>query len=116
MKMAFIYVLILLGGSAFLGMVKIMYDMNGHMAHMTDRVVLMSSQVKRMGDQMEKLTEQVSGIRGSVEHMGPLAEDIHAIREDVGTMTGVIHRGGEQIERLNPMDMMQQMLGPEQKR
>jgi hypothetical protein len=31
-------------------------------------------------------------------------------------MTNVIHRGGEQIERLNPMEMMQQMISPGQQR
>jgi hypothetical protein len=29
-------------------------------------------------------------------------------------MAGVLHKGGEQIERLNPMQMMEQMVVPGQ--
>ena len=116
MKKTVIYILVLLGGTAFLGMVKLMYDMSGHMARMTDQVALMSTDMGRMREQMETLVEQVSGIRDSVRHMEPLAEDVHGMRENVGTMTGVIHRGGKQIERLNPAEMMQQMMTPGQRR
>jgi hypothetical protein len=111
-----IYVLVLVGGTAFLGMVKLMYDMTGHMARMTDQVSLMATDMGRMREQMETLAEQVSGIRDSVQHVEPLAEDVHGIRENVGTMTDVIRRGGKQIERLNPMEMMQQMMVPDQRR
>jgi archaellum component FlaC len=116
MRKTVIYTLVLVGGTAFLGMVKLMYDMTGHMARMTDHVALMSTDMGRMRDQMETLVEQVSGIRESVQHMKPLAEDVHGMRENVGTMTGVIHRGGEQIERLNPAGVMQQMMTPDQRR
>jgi hypothetical protein len=47
--------------------------------------------------------------------MAPLAEDVHALRESVGSMAGVIHRGSEQIERLNPMDMLQQVMPPQRR-
>jgi hypothetical protein len=115
-KKTVVYALALLGGAAFLGMVKLMYDMTGHMARMTDQVALMSTDMGRMREQMETLAEQVSGIRDSVQHVEPLAEDVHGIRENVGTMTDVIRRGGKQIERLNPMEMMQQMMVPDQRR
>ena len=112
MQKTAIYVLVLLGGAAFLGMVKLMYDMNGHMARMTDHVAVMSTDMGRMRGQMGTLVEQVAGIQASVEHMVPMAEDVKGLRESVGSMAGVIHRSGEQIERLNPMEMMQQMMGP----
>ncbi len=110
------YILVLVGGAAFLAMVKLMYDMTGHMARMTDQVSVMSTDMGRMSRQMETLVEQVSGIQTSVQHMASLAEDVHGIRENVGTMTGVLHRGGEQIERMNPMEMMQQLMAPGQRR
>jgi len=116
MRKTVIYILVLLGGTAFMGMVKLMYDMTGHMARMTDQVALMSADMGRMRGQMETLVQQVSGIRESVQYMGPLAEDVHEMRKNLGTMTGVIHRGGEQIERLNPMELMQQMIPPGQQR
>ena len=115
MRKTVIYILVLVGGTAFLGMVKLMHDMSGHMARVTDQVTLMSTDMGRMREQMETLVEEVSGIGDSVQHMGPLAEDVRGMRENVGTMTGVIHRGGEQIERLNPMELMQQMMPPGQR-
>ena len=116
MRKTVIYILVLVGGTAFLGMVKLMYDMTGHMARMTDQVALMSTDMGRMREQMGTLVNQVSGIRDSVQNMKPLADDVHGIRENVGAMTDVIHSGGEQIERLNPMEMMQKMMAPDQGR
>lgn len=116
MHKSVIYILALLGGAAFLGMVKLMYDMTGHMARMTDQVAVMSTDMGRMREQMGTLTEQVAGIQASVQHMVPMAEDVKGLRESVASMAGVIHRSGEQIERLNPMDMMQQMMRPGERR
>lgn len=116
MPKTIIYVALLVGGAAFLGMLKLMYDMTGHMARMTDQVAVMSTDMGRMSVQMATLVEQVSGIQTSVQHMGPLAEDVQGLRESVGTMAGVLHRSGEQIERLNPMEMLQQMVPPAQRR
>ena len=56
---------------------------------------------------MGTITEQVTGIRESVPSMLPLAADVQGIRERVPAMAGVLHKGGEQIERLNPMQMME---------
>jgi hypothetical protein len=36
------------------------------------------------------------------------------MRENVAAMAGIIHKGGEQIERLNPMQMMEQIITPGQ--
>jgi methyl-accepting chemotaxis protein len=115
MQKTLLYAAILLGAAAFLGMLKLMNDMTAHMARMTDQVAVMSRDLGRMQAQMETLVEEVSGIQASVGHMAPLAEDVHALRESVGSMAGVIHRGSEQIERLNPMDMLQQVMPPQRR-
>lgn len=114
MQRAHIYLMAILGGGAFLFMVKLMYDMTGHMARMTDQVTVMSTDMGLMRSYMETLVEQVAGIETSVRNMEPLAADVHGIRENVGKMTGIIHKGGEQMERLNPMQMMEQMMSPGQ--
>ena len=44
-----LYIALLLGGAAFLGMLKLMYDMTGHMARMTDQVAVMSTGMEQMG-------------------------------------------------------------------
>lgn len=116
MQRAFVSVLAILGGVAFLGMLKLMNDMTGHMARMTDQVAVMSADMGRMQANMETLVEQVAAIAASVGHMPGLADDVHGIRESVGGMASVINKGSEQIERLNPMEMMQQMLPSGQRR
>ena len=116
MHRALVYLMAILGGGAFLFMVKLMYDMTGHMAQMNDHVAVMSTDMGQMRSQMETLVEQVTGIEASVRNMKPLAADVHGIRESVGEMTGVLHKGGEQMERLNPMQMMEQMMAPGQQR
>lgn len=105
----------LIGGAAFVFMVKLMYDMTGHMARMTDQVTLMSADLGRMRGQMETLVTQVGGIEQAVAHMPALAADVRGMREQIGTMAGVVQSTGEQIERINPMDMMQQIV-PGQRR
>jgi hypothetical protein len=104
-----LYLFAVLGGAAFLFMVKLMYDMTGHMARMTDQVAAMSADLGRMRGQMETLTADVSGMRGSV---AGLSEDVEGIRAGVETMAGVVRTSGEQIKRLNPMEMLQQILPP----
>jgi len=114
MQRPLIYAVALLGGAAFLFMVKLMHDMTGHMARMTEQVTTMSSDMGQMRSQMGTLVEQVTGIRESVRYMLPLAADVQGMRENVAAMAGIIHKGGEQIERLNPMQMMEQMIPPGQ--
>lgn len=78
-----VYVLAMLAGAAFLFLVKLMYDMSVQMARMTEQVTVMTGQ------------------------MGKLVEDVHGMREGVDRMSGVIQRGGQQLQQLNPMEMMQ---------
>jgi hypothetical protein len=83
---------------------------------MTDQVAVMTAEVGRMSTHMGTLVEQVAGIQHSVQHMAALAEDVHGLRESVGAMAGIVRRGGEQIEQLNPAQMLQQMMDPQQRR
>jgi hypothetical protein len=112
MQRAILYLGAAVGGAAFLFMVKLMYEMTGHMARMTEQVALMSTDMTQLRAQMGTMTEQVTGIRESVRSMLPLAADVQGIRESVAALAGVLHKGGEQIERLNPMQMMEQMIPP----
>jgi len=114
MQRPLIYAAAVIGGASFLLMVKLMHDMTGHMARMTEQVAVMSSDMGQMRSQMGTLVEQVTGIRESVRYMLPLAADVQGMRENVAAMAGIIHKGGEQIERLNPMQMMEQMIPPGQ--
>ena len=98
------------GGAAFLVLLKLMYDMTGHMERMTDEVAVMSADMGRMRAQMETLVAEVSGIRTSVGHMDALAADVHGIRGSVEAMAAVIRTGEEQIRSINPVEMMQQMV------
>lgn len=116
MQKTLVYVALLVGAAAFLGMLKLMYDMTGHMARMTDQVAVMSADLGRMNAQMGTLVEQVTGIKASVGHMPSLAEDVHGLRESVGTMAGAIQRGSQQVEKLNPMEMFRQVIPPAQRR
>jgi hypothetical protein len=83
MKDKITLVFALLGAAAFLFLVKQIYDMNGHMARMT---------------------EQVGGMRISVEAM---SADVKAMRESVDHMSLIMVRGSQKIEQLNPMEMME---------
>jgi hypothetical protein len=116
MQRSFIYLLAFVGGAAFLAMVILMYDMTRHMARMTDAVAVMSADLGRMRNQMDTLVNRVSGMEASVGHMPAMAEDVHGMRESMQAMAGVIHKSGEQIERVNPLEMMQQIIPQGQRR
>jgi hypothetical protein len=109
MQRTLLYLAAGLGGAAFLLMVKLMYDMTNHMGRMTDQVAAMSADLGRMRGQMETLTTDVAHMRESV---AMLSTDVAGIRTGVATMAGVVRTSGEQIKKLNPMDMMQQVLPP----
>ena len=78
-----LYLAAVLGMAAFLLLIKLMNDMTGHMARMTDQVTTMTG------------------------HMETLTGDVHGMRQSVDRMSVVLQRGSQQIEQLNPMDMMQ---------
>jgi len=114
MQRAIIYLGAIIAGAAFLFMVKLMNDMTGHMARMSDQVAVMTSDLGELRAEMKTMVEQVTGIRESVRYMLPLAADVQGMRQNVAAMAGVVHKGAEQIERLNPMQMMEQIVTPGQ--
>ena len=82
MKLRFIYMLAAVAGVSFLFLVKMMYDMNLHMEQMTIQITSMATNMQQM------------------------ANDVHGMREGVDRMSMAIQRGGQQMEKMNPMDMM----------
>jgi hypothetical protein len=116
MQRATLYLAAIVGGAAFLLMVKLMYDMTVNMALMTQHVGAMATELVRMRGQMGKLVRQVAGIEKSVGQVPTMAADVRGMRESIQEMAGVIDKGGRQIERLNPMEMMQQIVPPRQGR
>jgi hypothetical protein len=107
MQRILVYLMAGVAGAAFLLMVKLMYDMTEHMGRMTGQVAAMSADLGRMRGQMESLTADVAGMRQSV---AALSDDVGGIRSGVETMAGVVRTSGEQIQKLNPMDMLQQIM------
>lgn len=98
--------LVFLGGAlalgAFLLMVKLMHDMTAQMAVMTEQV--------------GRMAEQVAQMNGNVGAMGA---DVHGMRQSMERMSGIVQRGGqqlEQIEQLNPMEMMRGVIPGQQSR
>jgi hypothetical protein len=116
MQRATLYLAAVVGGAAFLFMVKLMYDMTVNMALMTQHVGAMATELVRMRGQMGTLVRQVAGIEKSVGQVSAMAADVRGMRESMQGMAGVIDKGGWQIERLNPMEMMQQVVPPRQGR
>ena len=116
MQRIFIYLAAIIGAAAFLGMLKLMHDMTGHMARMTDQVAAMSTDMGRMRGQMDQLVAEVTGIRASVSRMDALSEDVHGMRLSIDALAGVVQSSGEQIQRINPMGIMNQMTPPAQRR
>lgn len=96
--------------AAFLVLLKLMYDMTGHMSRMTDQVAAMSADMGRMRAQMQTMVTEVAGIRASVGHMDALATDVHGIRGSVEAMAEIVRTGEQQIRSLNPAEMLQQMV------
>jgi hypothetical protein len=95
-----------LGGAialgAFLFMVKLMHDMTAQMAAMTEQVARMAEQVSQMN-----------------VHVGGMGADMRGMRQSMERMSGIVQRGGqqlEQIEQLSPMEMMRGVVPGQQSR
>ena len=98
--------LIGLGGAlalaGFLFMVKLMSDMTGQMVAMTDQV--------------GRMAEQVAQMNASVQAMGA---DVRGMRQSMERMSGIVQKGGqqlEQLEQLNPMEVMRGVMPGQQSR
>jgi hypothetical protein len=84
------YVLAAGAALAMLALLKAMYDMSGHMGRMTDSVETMAREVEQMNGRMETLVGHVAEMRLSMDRMGR-----------------VFQQGGAQLERMNPMRIME---------
>lgn len=88
--------LMALGGvvalGAFVFMVALMRDMTAQMTAMTGQVTRMAEQVAQMN-----------------ANVGAMGADVRGMRESMERMSGIVQRGGEQlqqIEQLSPLEMM----------
>lgn len=88
--------LMALGGAvalgAFLFMVALMHDMTVQMTAMTGQVTHMAEQVAQMN-----------------ANVGAMGADVRGMRESMERMSGIVQRGGQQlekIEQLSPLEMM----------
>lgn len=84
---------------AFLFLVKLMHDM-------TVQMTVMTEQVTRIADQVAVMNE-------NIQTMGL---DVRGMREGMDRMAGVVHRGSQQLEQLNPMEMMRGIVPGQQSR
>jgi methyl-accepting chemotaxis protein len=87
---------------AFLLMVKLMHDMTAQMTVMTEQVA--------------RIAEDVTQMSASVQGMGT---DMHGMRQSMERMSGIVQRGGqqlEQIEQLSPLEMMRGVIPGQQSR
>jgi hypothetical protein len=78
----------LAGGGYF---AKLMADMVGYMGEMTAQVGRMSQDVTRMADAVVRMQQTMAEMQTSM-----------------GRMDQTIHKGSEQFQRWNPMDVFQQ--------
>lgn len=83
MKQSITYLAAALAGFAFLFLVKLMFDMSVQMTRMTEQITQMSGYMQQM------------------------SADVHGMREGVERMSGVLQQGSQQIQQLNPMEMIQ---------
>lgn len=100
---------VLIGGSAFLYMVKLMHDMTLHIALMTTEISAMSANMGKMQTDMASLARDVSDMRQQVASLPGMASDMQQMRQAMGRMSGLFG-GGETLRQGNPVDMMQQMI------
>jgi uncharacterized protein YoxC len=88
--------LIALGGAVALGAFLFMVQL---MREMTTQMAVMTEQVSRMAEQMTQMNANV----------GEMGADVRGMRQSMERMSGIVQRGGqqlEQIEQLNPLEMM----------
>jgi hypothetical protein len=84
---------------AFLFLVKLMNDMTGQMTAMTGQVT--------------RLADQIVVMNANVQAMGL---DVRGMRESMDRMSGVVQRGSQQLEQINPMEMMRGIVPGQQSR
>lgn len=77
-----VYPVAVIGMIAFLFLIKLMYDMSVQMTRMTDQVTTMN------------------------EHMNDMVLEVRGMRTSVDKMSFAFQKGGQQMQQMNPMNMM----------
>ena len=77
-----IYPVAVIAMIAFLFLIKLMYDMSVQMTRMTDQVSMMNG------------------------HMNNMVEEVRAMRTSVDQMSFAFQKGGQQMQQMNPMNIM----------
>ncbi len=102
-------VAVLVGGAAFLYMVKLMHDMTFHISQMTTEISSMSANMGKMQTDMASLARDVGDMRQQVASLPGMAADMQQMRQSMGRMSGLFG-GSEPLRQVNPVEMMQQLV------
>ncbi|MCG6898343.1 MAG: hypothetical protein LJE61_04730 [Thiocapsa sp.] len=105
----------ILAGIGFLYMVKLMHDISRNVGVMAVEMASMSANMDRMGTDMSSLATDVSDMARQVRTLPAMAQDIQQMRVAIDGLSGIVG-GGEQLQQMNPMGVIQQMIpGPERR-
>jgi hypothetical protein len=100
----------LIGGAAFLYMVKLMHDMTLSVGQMAGEMSAMSANMARMQADMGSLARDVADMRQQVASLPGMAADMQQMRASMARVTGLFGGTGEPLRQMNPMEMMQQLM------
>ncbi len=75
-----LFVAVLVGGAAFLYMVKLMHDMTFHISQMTTEISAMSANMGKMQTDMASLARDVGDMRQQVASLPGMAADMQQMR------------------------------------
>jgi hypothetical protein len=99
----------IVAGAAFLYMVKLMHDISLNVGVMAVEMTSMSANMDRMRADMSSLAADVSDMGQQVRTLPAMAEDMQQMRVAIDRLSGIVG-GGEQIQQMNPMGVIQQMI------
>ena len=100
----------LIGGTAFLYMVKLMHDMTLAVGQMAGEMNAMSANMAKMQTDMASLARDVGDMRDKVGALPGMAADMEQMRVSMARVTGLFGGSGEPLRQINPVEMMQQMM------
>lgn len=104
-----LFAAVLIGGAAFLYMVKLMHDMTSHISQMTTEISAMSNNMGKMQTDIASLARDVGDMRQQVASLPGMAADMQQMRVTMGRMSGLFG-GGETLRQANPVEIMQQLV------
>ena len=106
----------LIGGAAFLYMVKLMHDMTLAVGQMAGEMSAMSANMAKMQTDMASLARDVGDMREKVGALPGMAADMQQMRVSLTRVTGLFGGSGEPLRQMNPMEMLQQMMPSPERR